>query len=77
MAQVLMVVMISHMFLDLRAGDPQAQESTESNGVAPSSFLHWKKLYQAPLSLDTWFIGPEKISNVVGTLGNDLVHTSL
>ncbi len=72
-----MVVMISRMFLNLRGGDPQAQEITESNDVAPSSLVHREKSYQTPLPLDTWFIGPEKISNVVGTLGNDLVHTSL
>ena len=74
---MLMVVMISHMFLNLRGGDPQVQESTKSHDVAPSSLVQRKKSYRAPLSLDTWFIGPENISNVVGTLGNDLVHTSL
>jgi hypothetical protein len=77
MTQVLTVVMISHMFLNLRGTDPRAQERTESNRVARRSLMDRETVYQTHVSLDTWFIGPEKMSNVVGSLGNDLVPTPL
>ena len=76
MTQVLTVVMISHMYLNLKS-NPETQKRNEGNHMASGSLVDKGCIYPAPASLDTWFIAPEKISSVVGTLGNDLVHTSL
>lgn len=77
MTQVLMVVMISHMVLNLKGSNAQAQGQSVSNNPTPDSVMIRKRDHQAPISLDTWLIEPGKMSSVVGTSGNDLVHTLL
>ena len=72
MTQVLTVVMISHMYLNLKSNSGR-QRRKESDDTA----LDEENTYQAPARLDSWLITPEKISSVVGALGNHLVHTSL
>jgi len=75
MTQVLTVVMISHMFLNLKGGVPRAQDWAKSNDVTLGP-MDRGNAYQAPVSLDDWFSAPDQISSIVGNLGNGLVHTS-
>lgn len=78
MTQVLAVVMISRMVLNLK-GNPGAQKRNDRDDMGLGSSVDKETAYQdqAPVPLDTWVIAPEKISSIVGNLGNDLVHTSL
>jgi hypothetical protein len=76
MTQVLTVVMISHMFLNLKGSNSPAQEETESHDMPFGSLIEREKVDQALGSLDAWLSGA-KMSSIVGTLGNDLVHSSL
>ena len=71
--QVLTVVMISHMFLNLKRSAPSTQEEDVSYNIAFGSLMERDKAYKSSVSLDGW---PKTMSNVVGTLGNDLVLKS-
>ena len=73
MTQVLTVVMISHMFLNLKRSSPSAQEEDESHNITLGSFMERDKAYQSSVSFDGW---PKTMSSVIGTLGNDLVLNS-
>ena len=72
MTQVLTVVMVSHMFLNLRGSKPRVQDETEENDVTFGSLFEREKAYRARQSLSTWVT-----ETIIGTLGNDLVHTSI
>src|SRR5258708_35361982 len=74
--QVLTVVMISHMFLNLKGLDRRNQEDAESRGAPSSSCMKGPpKLYVTMMSLETRASGPKNLFSVVGTLGSDLQHT--
>lgn len=72
MTQVLTVVMISHMFLNLKRNLLPAQEEDESYNMTIGSIMEKNKVHPTTVSLDPWVIGSKTISSVVGTLGNDL-----
>jgi len=72
--QVLTVVMISHMFLNLKRSSPPAQEDYESYIITFGSLMETDKAYQTSVSLDAW---PKTMSSVIGTLGNDLALSSI
>lgn len=76
MTQVLAVVMISRMVLNLKS-NPRAQKQKERDDMGLGSSVDEENAHQAPVPLDTWVIAPENISSIVGTLGNELVHTTL
>ena len=77
MTQVLTVLMISHMVLNLKDSDPPAQEEAESYETVVGSFLEGNNFYQTSESHGAWVVEPKKKSSVIGSLGNDLVHTSV
>jgi len=76
MTQVLTVVMISHMFLNLKRNGSPAQEEDESHNVTFASIMGRDKTHPTTVSLDPWVLGPKTMSGVVGTLGNDLELSS-
>jgi hypothetical protein len=75
--QVLTVVMISHMFLNLKASNSPAQQETESDDEAVGPQTKEKKLRQTSIAFEVQFTRPKKMSNIIGNLGNELVHTSV
>jgi hypothetical protein len=75
--QVISVVMISHMFLNLKGSDRRGQEGAESHGALPSSRTMGPEPYERVITLKTRLLGPRKMSTLVGNLGNDLIHTSI
>ena len=77
MTQVLTVVMISHMFLNLKRSPP-AEEEDESHNMTFASMTERKTAHPTTvsISLDPWVIGPKTITSVVGTLGKDLELSS-
>ena len=75
MTQVLTVVMISHMFLNLKRSPP-AEEEDESHNMTFASMTGRKTAHPTTVSLDPWVIGPKPITSVVGTLGKDLELSS-
>jgi hypothetical protein len=78
MTQVLTVVMVSHMCLSLKDSKPLAQEEDESYDLTISSLPGRVKVdHQTSESLGPWVVGQHSIASVVGTLGNDLEHTSM
>jgi len=77
MTQVIAVVMISHMFLNLKGSDCRGQEGTESRGALSSSRTMGPEPYERVIPLKTRLLGPRKMSTLVGNLGNDLIHTSI
>jgi len=74
---VMTVVMISHMFLNLKRSNHPAQEEDENYDMPVGSLMEREKTYQTSGSLDAWAVGPKTMSSVIGTLGNDLAHTSI
>ena len=74
---MLTVVMISHMVLHLKRSDPPVQEEAESDDMVVGSLIARDGAYQTFVSLDAWAIKQKTMSSVVGTLGNDLVHSSM
>jgi len=76
MTQVLTVVMISHMFLNLKRNIPLPQEEDEGPNMTFASIMERDKTHPTTVSLDPWVTGPKTMSSVVGTLGNDLELSS-
>lgn len=70
LAQVMTVVMISHMFLNLKGRGPQDYRSiTHTKRPDPG---------ETAISLDARVIGRGKMSStLVGNLGNDLIRISI
>jgi hypothetical protein len=77
MTQVLTVVMISHMCLNLKDSNSRVQEEDESSDLVFGSFAKRDKVNRTSASLDAWLARQKTMTSVVGTLGNDLVHTSM
>jgi hypothetical protein len=75
MTQVLTALMISHMFLNLKDINSRVQD--KSSDLVLGSFSKRDKSYQTSASLGAWFVGQKTTTSVVGTLGNDLVHSSI
>ena len=76
MTQVLTVLMISHMCLSLKDRDSLIQKEDESYDLTFGSLAERDNV-QTAVSLDTWIVRQKAMSGVVGTLGNDLEHTSM
>lgn len=73
LAQVMTVIMISHMFLNLKGRDLQGPKDrgARSSTKRPDPF-------ETGISLDTRVIGRGKMSStLVGNLGNDLMRISI
>ena len=77
MTQVLTVVMISHMCLSLKDRDALVHKEDESYDNTIGSLAERDNVHQTAVSLDTWIVRRKAMSSVVGTLGNDLDHTSI
>jgi hypothetical protein len=77
MAQVLTVVMISHMFLNLKDCNLLGQEEPESSDGVFTSIIDREKALQSSISFDMQVARPKTMLSLVGTLGNDLMHTSI
>ena len=76
MTQVLTVLMISHMVLNLKDSDRRAKEAETYQTVA-GSLLGRSKFHQTSESHSAWVVESKKKPNVIGNLGNDLVHPSV
>jgi hypothetical protein len=75
LAQVMAVVMISHMFLNLKGRDLKG--SNDHSGLSRSSTKR-PDPFETMISLDTRGIGRKKMSStLVGNLGNDLMRISI
>lgn len=73
--QVLTVIMISHMFLNLKGRDNHVSRDAESRGIRSNNRSN---PFGTTISLETQVKESEKMSNVlVGNLGNDLIRTSI
>ena len=77
MTQVLTVVMISHMCLNLKENKSLVQKEDESYDYPVDSLVERHEVHQTAVSLDAWDVRQKTMSSVVGTLGNDLMHTSI
>ena len=78
LAQVLTVIMISHMFLNLKGRDRHGSKDAESRGTWSNTRTRHSQPFGTAISLETRVKGPEKMSNtLVGNLGNDLMRTSI
>ena len=75
--QVMTVVMISHMFLNLKENKSLVQKEDESYDLPVGSRIERHGVHQTAVSLDGWDVTQKTMSSVVGTLGNDLMHTSI
>ena len=72
--QVLTLIMVSHMFLNLKARDNHVLRDAESRGTVKQRV----KSFGTTISLETQVKESEKMSNaLVGNLGNDLIRTSI
>jgi len=69
MTQVLTVVMISHMWQSLKDRDSLSQKEDETYDLSDGSLAKNK--------VHTWVVRQKAMSTMVGTLGNDLEHTSM
>lgn len=74
--QVLSVVMISHMFLSLKGSNCRRSNEAESRSPLSSCRMVRPEAHQTPISHETRGTVPKHMSNLVGNLGNELVHTS-
>ena len=77
MTQVLTVVMVSHMCLNLKVNRSLAQKEDESDDLSVGSLAERVDGHQTAVSLDPWEVTQKRMSTVIGTLGNDLRHTSI
>lgn len=74
--QVLTVVMISHMFLNLKGSTHRGSKEAESRS-APSCYrTEPPEAHQTSVSYETQSTRPKHMSALVGNLGNELVNTS-
>jgi len=75
LAQVMTVVMISHMFLNLKSRDHQ---DSKDRGARSGTHTKCPEPFETAISLNTRIIRPKKMSTtLVGNLGNDLMRTSI
>ena len=73
--QVLTVIMVSHMFLNLKGRDNHVSRDAESRGTRSNNRSY---PFGTTISLETRVKESEKMSNaLVGNLGNDLIRTSM
>ena len=77
MTQVLTVVMISHMFPNLKGGTRHDSKDSELYGAPWSFGTRRPEPYERETSLFTRIKRPKKLSILVGNLGNELMHTSI
>jgi len=73
MTQVLTVLVISHMWLNLKGSHPPAQEEDESCNEVIGSLTKRSQVHQTSVSFDAWVVGQKTMSSIIGNLGNDLV----
>lgn len=74
--QVLTVVMISHMFLNLKGSTHRGSKEAESGSVPSRYHTEPPEAYQTSVSCETRSSRPKHMSTMVGNLGNELFHTS-
>lgn len=75
--QVLTVVMISHMFLNLKASNRHGSKDAESRGAPSGSRTMHPGAYETVASQETRVTESKHLSSVVGNLGNDLIPPSI
>jgi hypothetical protein len=75
--QVLSVVMISHMFLNLKGSNRRRSKEAESHSTRSGYHTKRSEVYETVVSLDTRVTRPKLMSSLVGNLGNELIHTSI
>ena len=75
--QVLTVVMISHMFLNLKASNRRGSKDAESRDVPSGSGTMHPDAHETGASLQTRVSEPKHLSSLVGNLGNDLIPPSI
>jgi len=75
--QVLSVVMISHMFLNLKGSTRRGSKEDESRSASSGCRTKRPEAYGTVVSLETRGMGPKYMSSFVGNLGNELIHTSI
>ena len=75
--QVLTVVMISHMFLNLKGSDRRSSKDAESRSTPSGSCTERPEAYETTVSHETRTIRPKHMSTLVGNLGNELIHSSV
>ena len=75
MTQVLTVVMISHMCLNLKDNKSLVQKGDDSYDLPVDSLAARDEVHHTVF--DAWEVRQRTMSTVVGTLGNDLMHTSI
>jgi len=77
MTQVLTVVMISHMFLNLKGSHRRGSKEAESRGAPSDCRTERSKAYETSVSHETRATRPKHMSTLVGNLGNELIHASV
>jgi len=75
--QVLTVVMISHMFLNLKGSNRHGSRDAGSRRVASSSRTKRSEACETEVSLETRATVPKHMASLVGNLGNELMHPSI
>lgn len=75
--QVLTVVMISHMFLNLKGSHHRGSKEAESRSAPSGCRTERPGACETALSYETRATRPKHMSSLVGTLGNELIHTSV
>lgn len=77
LTQVLAVVMISHMFLNLKGSNHRDSMEAESCGALSGCRTECPGANESAIPHETRAKRPKHMSSLVGTLGNELIHTSV
>src|SRR5882757_9732880 len=75
--QVLTVVMISHMFLNLKGSNRRGSMEAESRSTLSGCRTERPEAYETAVSHETRATRPKHMSTLVGNLGNELIHSSV
>lgn len=75
--QVLAVVMISHMFLNLKGSKHHGSKGVENRSAPLGCRTEFPEAYDTSVSHETRVTRPKHMSSLVGTLGNELIHSSV